>query len=553
MDSMAGQQALAKRAAPLAWCIPAWMMLCLAVWLTPAGAEDAAPNPMLTGVTVSVVAYPVQLGGVTVAEIRHGFKALTPAMRAELIQQRLQRLADSGEPIRLRDEETEISSDLYYRDQLVISVFDQEAQGTGKTRVDLAREIQIRIEQTIAAYQKSRGREAMLTATIETGVTLAVALLALVLWGRLHRRIKLAILSRAETGMAVLEKKTFSMVRMDQLRMPLLSLLGGMHLLMWVAVIYTAVNLSLSYFPQTRALSDRLYQLVSEPLYGLGQSLVSAIPKLMVLTVIFLVVRWMLRSSRFFFERVADGRIELEGFFADWAAPTRRIANLIITIGGLMVAYPYIPGSESDAFKGISIFLGVLLSIGSSGIISNLMTGLSITYMRAFRVGDVVKIHDVLGTVVESSLLVTRLRTPKGLEITLPNSLVLSGQVINYSASGSPLLTTTVTIGYDAPWRQVEAMLLMAASRTDGVKTDPAPVVIQAELGDFYVRYDLNVAVTDLMRQGRILSELHKHIQDIFNEYGVQIMSPNFEAQPDQPVLVPRAKWFAAPAQPGKE
>ena len=185
-----------------------WLVM---VWLTPVVAKEVAPNPMLTGVTVSAVAYPVQVGGVTVAEIRHGFKALTPAMRAKMIQQRLQRLADSGEPIRLQVEETEISSDLYYRDQLVISVFDQEAQGTGRTRAELAKEIQIRIEQTVAAYQKSRGREAMMTAIIETGVILAVALLALVLWGRLHRRIKLVILSRAETGMALLDKKTFSM------------------------------------------------------------------------------------------------------------------------------------------------------------------------------------------------------------------------------------------------------------------------------------------------------------------------------------------------------
>jgi small-conductance mechanosensitive channel len=532
-----------------------WLaMLWLAGWLTPAGAEDAAPNPTLTkGVTVSAVAYPVQLGGATVAEIRHGFKALTPARRAELIQNRLQRLADSGEPIRLRIEETEISSDLYSGDQLVMSVFDDEATDTGKTRADLAREDQIRIEQTVVAYQKSRGRTAMLTATIETGVTVAVALLALVLWGRLHRRIKLAILSRAEFGMAMLDEKTFHLVRVEHLRVPLLGALAGLRLLVWAAIIYTAVHLSLAYFPQTRAISDRLSQLVTEPLYDVGYALVSAIPKLLVLTVMFLVVRWLLRSSRFFFERVADGRIELEGFYPEWSAPTRRIVNLLIIIGGLMIAFPYIPGSDSAAFKGITIFLGVLLSLGSSGIVSNLMTGLSITYMRAFKVGDVVRIHDVLGTVVGSSLLVTRLRTPKGLEITLPNSLVLSGQMINYSASGSPLLTTTVTIGYDAPWRQVEAMLLQAASRTGGVKTDPAPMVTQAELGDFYVRYDLNVAVADMARQVHILSELHQHILDVFNEYGVQIMSPHFEMQPDQQVLVPRSKWFSAPARPGRE
>jgi small-conductance mechanosensitive channel len=176
------------------------------------------------------------------------------------------------------------------------------------------------------------------------------------------------------------------------------------------------------------------------------------------------------------------------------------------------------------------------------------MTGLSITYMRAFKVGDVVKIHNVLGTVVESSLLITRLKTPKGLEISLPNSLVLAGEVVNYSASGTPLLTTSVTIGYDTPWRQVHAMLLLAAERTGEVLREPAPRVQQVELGDFYVRYDLNVAMADMVAQARILSALHQNILDVFNEYGVQIMSPNFEAQPDQAVLVPRDQWYAAPA-----
>jgi small-conductance mechanosensitive channel len=170
--------------------------------------------------------------------------------------------------------------------------------------------------------------------------------------------------------------------------------------------------------------------------------------------------------------------------------------------------------------------------------------------MRAFKVGDVVKINDTLGTVVESSLLVTRLRTPKGLEITLPNSLILAGKVINFSASGQPYLTTEVTIGYDAPWRQVHAMLIQAAARTSGIASEPAPRVLQTGLEDFYTRYELNVVVIDPVTQGAVLSELHSHIQDVFNEYGVQIMSPNFEAQPEVAVLVPRERWHAAPAVP---
>jgi small-conductance mechanosensitive channel len=368
------------------------------------------------------------------------------------------------------------------------------------------------------------------------------------LWQRLHRRIKAFIIVRARRGMAAVQRKTHRLVRMEHLRGPLLSVLDGLRLLVWVAVIYASLDLCLSYFPHTRGMATQMADLVLGPLGELGSALLGSIPKLIVLAVVFWVVKTLLRTSIAFFTRVAEGRLHIEGFYADWANPTRRIVNLLIIVAGMMIAYPYIPGSSTDAFKGISIFLGVLLSIGSSGVIGNLMTGLTITYMRAFKVGDVIRIGDTLGTVVESSLLVTRIKTPRGLEITLPNSQVMAGQIINYSTSGNAHLSTSVTIGYDAPWRQVHAMLLEAAARTPGVRQQPAPFVIQAALEDFYVRYDLNAVLADVGRQGRILSELHQNVQDVFNEYGVQIMSPNFEAQPDQPVLVPKSKWFAAPA-----
>jgi small-conductance mechanosensitive channel len=183
--------------------------------------------------------------------------------------------------------------------------------------------------------------------------------------------------------------------------------------------------------------------------------------------------------------------------------------------------------------------------------VSNLINGLIITYMRSFRVGDLVRIGDTMGVVTESTLIVTRLRTAKNVEISVPNSLVLSGQVINYSVSGKPLLTTQVTIGYDTPWRQIHAMLLGAAAATEAVESDPAPFVLQTGLDDFYVRYELNFSVSELARLPAIMSQLHQRIQDEFNEHGVQIMSPHFVNNPDAPAIVPREKWYAAPAAAG--
>ena len=533
-----------RRQAFLSLCVlrraALWLTFWLAFFVMPVYSQD-----------VSVIqSVPVILDGKTVVEFRAGFKTLTPTQRAANTAKRLENLAQAGAAVRIAVIETDISHDLMVGDWLLMSVFDTDAAAAGQARDVLAQDAAQRLQKALDRYRAEHGREAFALALVKTAVTLLGAVLLLFLWQRLDRGLRGAVMSRAEEKMLAVKRKTFGLLGMEHLRLPLLGLLNGIRLVVWGAVTYLAFDLCLSYFPQTRAMSAQLADLVLEPLSGLGKAFLVALPKIFVLLVVAWVVRYLLQTSIFFFERIASGRIRIEGFYTEWATPTRRIVNLLIIIAGVMVAFPYIPGSDSDAFKGISIFLGVLLSIGSSGIIANLMTGLTITYMRAFKVGDVVKINDTLGTVVESSLLVTRLRTPKGLEITLPNSLILAGKVINFSASGQPYLTTEVTIGYDAPWRQVHAMLIQAAARTSGIATEPASRVLQTGLEDFYTRYELNVVIIDPVTQGAVLSELHGHIQDVFNEYGVQIMSPNFEAQPEVAVLVPRERWHAAPAVP---
>jgi small-conductance mechanosensitive channel len=535
--------------APTAFLIFAGLLWLLALMLPQAAvAADAEPGPAEAEQAETEPGI-VEMDGRTVLEIFAGFKTLPTDVRAAKVRERLYRVAESGGDVRIEIRETALSHDLVAGDRLVMKVLDADAAAVGVPRELLAQDYARRMQEALDRYRVEHAPAALWIALAKAVATVLVAGGILWLWGRLHRRLKAWVIIRARRGMAAVQRKTYRLVRMDHLRGPLLALLGGLRLVVWVVVIYVALDLFLSYFPHTRGMAVRMAELVLVPLADLGRAVIAAIPKLIVLAVVFWLVRFLLRTSIAFFSRVADGRLHIEGFYADWANPTRRIVNLLIIVAGVMIAYPYIPGSSTDAFKGISIFLGVLLSIGSSGVISNLMTGLTITYMRAFRVGDVIRIGDTLGTVVESSLLVTRLKTARGLEITLPNSQVMAGQIVNYSASKNAYLSTGVTIGYDAPWRQVHAMLLEAAARTAGVRREPAPFILQTALEDFYVRYDLNVALVDMGRQGRVLSELHQHIQDVFNEYGVQIMSPNFEAQPDQPVLVPKSQWYAAPAQ----
>jgi small-conductance mechanosensitive channel len=232
--------------------------------------------------------------------------------------------------------------------------------------------------------------------------------------------------------------------------------------------------------------------------------------------------------------------------------PTYRIISILIIIMGIVAAYPYLPGSGSEAFKGISILVGVLFSLGSTSLIANIIAGYTMTYRRVFKVGDRVKFGEFVGKVTEVRLMGTHIRSVKNEEIVIPNSKILSGEVTNYSSLASKhglILHTSVGIGYEVPWRHVEAMLVMAAERTDGLQRKSEPFVLQKELGDFGVTYELNVFCRSAENMAKIYSDLHQNIQDVFNEYNVAIITPHYVGDTEEPKIVPKEKWFASPAR----
>jgi small-conductance mechanosensitive channel len=319
-----------------------------------------------------------------------------------------------------------------------------------------------------------------------------------------------------------------------------------------LVLAYLWLHAVLSSFPLTRARADHLLGFALAPVSRLGSTLVAQLPDLVFLLVLYVLARWLLGLARLFFEAVEKGQVALSGFEPDWAIPTYRVVRLAVVAFALVVAYPYIPGSRSAAFQGLSIFFGLMLSIGSSSVIANVIAGYSMIYRRAFRVGDRIQVGDATGDVTEMRLQVTHLRSLKNEEIVIPNSTLLGNSVVNYSAlarSHGLLLHTTVGIGYETPWRQVEAMLLMAAARTPGLADRPAPFVLQKSLGDFCVVYEVNVPCDTASRMATLYTLLHQNILDVFNEFGVQIMTPAYEGDPEQPKLVPRDQWWTAPAR----
>jgi small-conductance mechanosensitive channel len=289
-------------------------------------------------------------------------------------------------------------------------------------------------------------------------------------------------------------------------------------------------------------------------MHGFRQrGVLGALPGLVAVVVVFLIARWIARLIRIVFDKVETGSLSLPWLERETARTTQTLLIIVVWLFALVAAYPYIPGSETDAFKGLSVLLGLMITLGSTGIINQVISGLFVVYSKSVRPADYVRVGDIEGEVIDVGFLATKLRTPRQEEITIPHSVLVGTATTNYSSlagDNGMAVTTSVTIGYDVPWRQVHALLQLGAARTRGLRRDPPPRVMQRELSDFYVQYLLLAHLADGYSRAAVLSELHSQIQDAFNEFGTQIMSPHFESQPEKPVLVPRSAWHAAPAAP---
>jgi small-conductance mechanosensitive channel len=303
-----------------------------------------------------------------------------------------------------------------------------------------------------------------------------------------------------------------------------------------LALVQAYGTLVLRFFPTTKYTSYQITNWLFSQLAAFGKVVINYIPNLILVVFICLVTSYFIKLNEHIFGEIRDRRFAIRGFYPDWAEPTAKLVRVLIIAGAAVVAFPYLPGSESPAFKGISVFLGVLLSLGSTSAMAHGVAGTILTYMRAFQVGDFVRIGNDVGDVVEKTLLVTRIRTQKNEIVTIPNGTVLGGVVVNYSAEAKNeglIFHTTVTIGYTAPWRQVHELLISAALATEDILHDPPPFVLQTALNDFYVVYELNVYTDKPRNMLDAYSVLHQNIQDKFNEAGVEINSPHYTSLRD--------------------
>jgi len=503
-----------------------------------------APAAGQTDTARSTTGAPVVLRRDTLFYIAARIGPLTAADRARGLSERLARLAQDPErtddSLSLAHEEGVVN--IVLGADVIASVTQGDAAAAGISQDSLAAERAAIIGRALRSVSTWAIVRTILIGLGKAVAATVVLLAAIMLLNRLFPAVYARIESWRTTRIPSIRIQRLVLLSSDRATDALL--LGGRitRVAIIAILLFWYVPLILNFFPWTEPYANRIFEWILNPLRQVWLAAVGYIPNLFYIAVIVAVTHYVLRFIRLFFDGIQRGTLVFPRFYPEWAMPTFKIVQFLVFAFALVVIFPYLPGSGSDAFKGVSVFFGVLLSLGSAGAIGNVVAGIVITYMRPFALGDRVKIADTVGDVIERSLLVTRIRTPKHVEVSVPNAMVLSSHITNYSAAaleGGVILHTTVTIGYDTPWRQVHELLLAAAGQTDGLLTDPRPFVLQTALSDFYVEYELNAYTEQPNLMPRIYSDLHQHIQDAFQEAGVQIMSPAYEADPAAPKIPP--------------
>jgi len=411
------------------------------------------------------------------------------------------------------------------------------------------------LEAVIAETREARNVKALLKAV---GFTLlATAVLSLVLWGltRLRRRTQAYVMTLAESKASALRISGAQLVESHYVISVLRRLMAAMYWLIVIMLAYEWLSFVFERFPYTRPWGERLNGYFVSVASDIAIAVVGAIPGLGIALTIFLIARFSVLSLGRFLERLARGSAPPTWLGTDTMPTTRRLFAIGIWLFALAMAYPYLPGSDSEAFKGLSVLVGLMVSLGASSVVGQAASGLILTYTRTLRLGEYVRIGEHEGTVTRMGAFTTAIRTGLGEELTIPNSLITGAVTKNYSRAVQGhgyIVDTTVTIGYDTPWRQVEAMLIEAARRTHGILESPTPRVFQTALSDFYPEYRLvaQAAPSEPRPRAEVLTMLHANIQDVFNKYGVQIMSPHYLGDPAQAKMVKQEDWHLPPARP---
>ena len=496
---------------------------------------------------LTIVVKSVKLDGNELFNVR-GVSSFPAAKRAEEVSDRIKQVAEAASihPEAIEVEHLDEYTSIKVGEMIIIRLFDADAELEGVNRSTIAKTIQAKISLSVAKYRHDRSRPVILNSLKYAAIAtvLFVFLLFVLLW--VFRRLRRIIQKRIQKKIESVESISFNLIKSNHIWQAFHLLVNTVRAIILTYLIVVFLDYVLSLFPWTNPLSKYVLKIIVDPVVELGRAFVDYIPKLIFLVIIFFVTKYLLQLIKLFFSGIERGGITIKDFNPEWAISTYKIVRVFVLAFALVIAYPYIPGSDSVAFKGVSVFVGVLFSLGSSSFIGNLIAGYSMIYRGAFKIGDRIEVDGQIGFVEEQKLLVTRLRSHKNEEIVLPNSELMNSKIVNYSSKrhvDGVMVHVVVGIGYETPWRQVDAMLKLAVKRTEGLLNDPPPFVLKKALADYAVNYEINAHCTDIPRINTIYSELLQNILDVFNENNVQIMTPSYVADTETPKVVPKDQW----------
>ena len=453
--------------------------------------------------------------------------------------------AEKFNPAQLNVIDTLGGSFVVYDSLYLFKITEVDARGHGLNDPHQhAENLKLKLKQAILKNRTSQGIEGLLTEIGIAAMLVLIFILVVMLTNRLFRYIKKRVKASNSTRLEGFKIRNYELIGKERMHGLVILLINVFRIVFLLIVFYITLPLILNLFPWTEGVADMLISVVLDPLKDIARAIVDYIPNLFTIALVFIVVRFFVQGINHLARDIKSEKLNLPGFYPDWALPTAKLLTVLLYAFMFVVIWPYLPGSDSPAFKGITVFLGLLVTLGSSSAVANVVSGLVITYMRPYQVGHRVRIGEVSGDVVEKNLLVTRIKTIKNEIITVPNSKVMGGNSINYSLSaneyGGLIINSEVTIGYDVNWRTVHRLLKNAAVKTPLVKEDPPPFVLQTALDDFYVRYQINAYTMSPEAQAAIYSDLHALIQDEFAKEGIEIMSPHYQANREGPDTVPK-------------
>lgn len=481
---------------------------------------------------------PVVIEGDTLFYLYTKRGGYTPLQRAEMIDAAIMQLGKrfTLHPDSVYIESSDIVTDLMYGNKVIASFTDQDGLWEGRSREQLATDKRKIVVQKLKELKEEHSLWQLGKRILYFVLVLAGQYLLFWLTGWLFRKLKVRIQKLKDTRLKPISIQNYELLD-TQRQVNLLIFLSNLlrYVIMLLQLLIT-VPLLFAIFPQTKGLAYQIFSYIWNPIKNILVGIVDYIPNLFAILIICFAVKYLVRLVHYLSREVEAGRLKFGGFYPDWAMPTYHIIRFLLYAFMIAMIYPYLPGAKNGVFQGISVFVGLIISLGSSTVIGNVIAGLVITYMRPFKLGDRIQLNDTTGNVIEKTPLVTRIKTPKNEVVTIPNSFIMSSHTVNYSASAREyglIIHSEVTIGYDVPWRQVHQLLIEAALNTPGVIDDPRPFVLETSLSDWYPVYQINAYIREADKLAQIYSDLHQNIQDRFNEAGVEIMSPHYMAMRD--------------------